>query len=119
KPSVRTLLRRQVERVLKTADLFSRVVSLFRHSRIRPAVHASPQQGSFPRAELCCLGPPSVLRPHPPPSWPTLTSRGSPVIERLTPAVAGPGRASPVPLLTFCTFRSLYPGGFLEVASPS
>jgi hypothetical protein len=49
KPSIRTPLRRQVERVLKTADLVLRVASRCRHSRTHPSVHASSQQGSFPR----------------------------------------------------------------------
>jgi hypothetical protein len=42
-------LRGQVERVLKMADLVLRVVSRRRHSRTHPFVHASSQQGSFPR----------------------------------------------------------------------
>jgi hypothetical protein len=45
-------------------------------------------------------------------------------IRRVRPPTSTPpspfvAHASPVPLFTLCTFRSLYPGGFFEAPSPS
>src|ERR1035437_1237945 len=114
KASGRRRLGRLVQLGLKFSDLVFGAVSHQAFIGLSLRCKHVMRRGSFPRARLCCPEPSSgTMTPsdaHParcdfPFDW--LYAGAAP-----DDATSGPGRASPVPVFTFCPSHSPYPEEF-------
>jgi hypothetical protein len=82
---------------------------------------ASTKQRPFPHAGFCCpvrsSGTTAASDAHPAPRpLPGITGYRTRSLRRSLRSIAGPGRASLVPIATFSTFHAPYAGRFIRAA---